>query len=494
MTLVIGPGGRCRRRLRTRPGGSAINVERRPGITLSPVQRVRAAGHPRDFFYGWRIVGAGMVVQMLISALMMQSFGAYAAILRDEFGWSKTLFSFAFSMTRVESGMLGPIQGWLVDTLGPRAMMRAGFVLLGAGMMLFSQIDTQWNFFLFYFLMSLGASRAGFMTLTTAVVNWFERRRALAIAIMGIGMAIGGLLVPLVVLSLEELGWRETAFGSGVLLMVVGLPLSQVVRTRPEDMGLRVDGVGRLTATAGAGGSDAAEDAGDYTAREALRTSAFWYLSLGHASALLVVGAVMVHLVLYVNEQLGYSLSTAGLVIAVMTAAQIVGMLLGGVLGDRVEKRVILVVAMLAHAVALLVLACSSTLWLVFVFAVLHGTAWGARGPLTQALRADYFGRTSFAKIMGFSSVIMMVGMTLGPIVAGVLADETGSYRTGFTVLAIAAGIRSIFFVLARPPRRPGDPVEARSNAPSMVEPAASETVASKTGTQPAPGGAGLRS
>ena len=90
---------------------------------------------------------------------------------------------------------------------------------------------------------------------------------------------------------------------------------------------------------------------------------------------------------------------------------------------------------------------------------------------------------------MGFSSVIMMVGMTLGPIVAGVLADETGSYRTGFTVLAIAAGIGSIFFVLARPPRRPGDPVEARSNAPSMVEPAASETT-----TQPAPGGAGLRS
>ena len=142
-------------------------------------------------------------------------------------------------------------------------------------------------------------------------------------------MAIGGLLVPLVVLSLEELGWRETAFGSGVLLMVVGLPLSQVVRTRPEDMGLRVDGVGRLTATAGAGGSDAAEDAGDYTAREALRTSAFWYLSLGHASALLVVGAVMVHLVLYVNEQLGYSLSTAGLVIAVMTAAQIVDLWVG---------------------------------------------------------------------------------------------------------------------------------------------------------------------
>lgn len=430
---------------------------------------------PRDLFYGWRIVGIGVVIQILIGGLMMQSFGAYAAVLRDDFGWSKTLFSFAFSVTRVESGILGPLQGWLIDTLGPRKMMRAGLVMLGVGFLLFSQIDTQWHFFVSYLLMAIGASVGGFMTLTVTIVNWFERRRATAMAIMGMGMAIGGLLVPIVVLSMEEFGWRETAFGSGLLVLFVGLPLSQVIRTRPEDIGIGVDGK-PLDVPATAGGVAAvgppARD-GDYTVREALRTGAFWYLSLGHASALLVVSAVMVHLVLHINEQLGYSLGTAAIVIAVMTAAQIVGMLFGGLLGDRFNKRYIVFVAMIAHSVALLILAWATALWMVFLFAVLHGTAWGARGPLTQALRADYFGRKSFGKIMGFSSMIMMVGMTAGPIVAGVLADSTGTYKLGFTILALMAGVGSVFFLLAKPPRRPGETVsvEDEEEAPSGALP-----------------------
>jgi len=410
-----------------------------------------------------------VVIQILIGGLMMQAFGAYAAVLRDEFGWSKTLFSFAFSVTRVESGILGPLQGWLIDTLGPRKMMRVGLVMLGVGFLLFSQIDTQWHFFASYLLMAIGASVGGFMTLTVTIVNWFERRRATAMAVMGMGMAIGGLLVPIVVLSMEEFGWRGTAFGSGLLVLFVGLPLSQVIRTRPEDMGIGVDGKPLEAPQPAAGGvavvGAPARD-GDYTVREALRTGAFWYLSLGHASALLVVSAVMVHLVLHINEQLGYSLGTAAIVIAVMTAAQIVGMLFGGVLGDRFNKRYIVFVAMIAHSAALLILAWATALWMVFLFAVLHGTAWGARGPLTQALRADYFGRKSFGKIMGFSSMIMMVGMTTGPIVAGVLADSTGTYKLGFTILAIMAGMGSVFFLLAKPPRRTGEPVSVEQEEP----------------------------
>ncbi len=456
-----------------------MNRSRRPAIRFCPALRGAGRPWPRDLFYGWRIVGIGVVIQILIGGLMMQTFGAYAAVLRDEFGWSKTLFSFAFSVTRVESGILGPIQGWLIDTLGPRKMMRAGLVMLGVGFLLFSQIDTQWHFFVTYLLMAIGASVGGFMTLTVAIVNWFERRRATAMAVMGMGMAIGGLLVPIVVLSMEEFGWRETAFGSGLLVLFVGLPLSRVIRTRPEDIGIGVDGK-PLTAPpppaeaeGGAAVGAPARD-GEYTVREALRTGSFWYLSLGHAAALLVVSAVMVHLVLHINEQLGYSLGTAAIVIAVMTAMQIVGMLFGGVLGDRFNKRYIVFVAMLWHSAGMLILAWASALWMVFLFAVLHGTAWGARGPLTQALRADYFGRKSFGMIMGFSSMIMMVGMTVGPIVAGVLADSTGTYKLGFTVLAVMAGIGSVFFLLAKPPRRPRkDEEEAPSGALRPKTPAA---------------------
>jgi MFS family permease len=92
---------------------------------------------------------------------------------------------------------------------------------------------------------------------------------------------------------------------------------------------------------------------------------------------------------------------------------------------------------------------------MIWLFVPFHGLAWGVRGPLMQALRADYFGSTSFAKIMGLSSLIVMLGMMGGPLVAGILADRTGSYQLGFTVLALLAGAGVIFFILATPPKPP---------------------------------------
>ncbi|MEE9278473.1 MAG: MFS transporter, partial [Dehalococcoidia bacterium] len=355
--------------------------------------------HPRKLFYGWWIVGAGMGIQLLVGALLFQAFGAYAAVLRDEFGWSKTIFSAAFSMGRVESGFLGPLQGWLIDRFGPRAVMRVGLVLFAVGFMLFSQINSPLTFFLTFFLIAVGSSLGGFMALTVSIVNWFERRRAMALGIMSSGLAVGGLLLPLIILSFGTWGWRNTAFASGVIILVVGLPLTTFVRHRPEQYGDKIDGINaprpRRAATP-------TQDR-DFTAREALRTPAFWYISLGHAAALLVVSALMVHLVLHVNEKLGYSLATAGAVVALMTAFQIVGQIGGGFIGDRVDKRGILVACMLGHATALLLLAYATAFWMVALFAIIHGLSWGARGPLQQALRADYFGRASFGAIMGFS-------------------------------------------------------------------------------------------
>jgi MFS family permease len=110
---------------------------------------------------------------------------------------------------------------------------------------------------------------------------------------------------------------------------------------------------------------------------------------------------------------------------------------------------------MLGHAVALMVLTFASAFWMVLAFAVLHGTAWGMRGPLMGALRADYFGSAAFGTITGISSMVLMVGMMGGPLVAGILADRTGSYVLGFSVLAAVSALGSVCFLLAR---RPGLP------------------------------------
>ena len=399
-------------------------------------------------FYGWWMVASGFGLELLIGALMFHAYGAYAVLLRDEFGWSKTMLSAAFSMARAESGILGPIQGWLTDRFGPRALIRVGMVVFGIGLLLFSRIDGPVAFFLTFFMMAVGTSLGGYLPISVALVTWFRRRRSLALSISGMGMALGGLLTPIVVASLSRFGWRWTAFASGILVLVVALPLAQLMRHPPETYGLTPDGEPRPAA----GAAVRPLDTRSYTAREAMATRAFWYISLGHAAALLVVSAVMVHMIIHVTERLGYSLGQAGAVVALLTVMQLTGQLSGGWLGDRFSKRWICAACMLGHAAALMILGLATAFWMVLLFAVLHGLSWGMRGPLMAAIRADYFGSGSFGMISGVSSMVIMFGMMLGPLVAGILADRTGSYVPGFTVLAAFAALGSVAFVRARRP------------------------------------------
>ena len=403
-------------------------------------------------FYGWYIVGAAGGVQFLSAFLWMQSYGAYVVLLQQEFGWSKTLVAGAFAFTRIESGILGPIQGWLVDRYGPRSVLTVGTVLFGIGFMMFSQVDTLLEFYLVFALIALGSSLGGFATVIVALVNWFNRHRAKAVAISQMGYSFGGFCVPLLILCLEAFGWRTTAFYSGILVIILGIPMVQLVRHRPRDYGYRVDGDVADEDAAGDDQTLLSRTGVDFTARQAMRTASFWLISGGHACALLSVSAVLVHLVPQLTGGLGFSLTTAGLFVAVLTGFQLTGQLLGGVLGDRFNKRLICVLCMFGHAAGLVLLAYATDLWMVLGCTVLHGLAWGIRGPLMVALRADYFGPSSFGTIMGFSSLIVMLGMSGGPVYAGYLADLYGDYQLAFATLALSALAGACCFALARPP------------------------------------------
>jgi MFS family permease len=193
----------------------------------------------------------------------------------------------------------------------------------------------------------------------------------------------------------------------------------------------------------------------DFTAREAVRTPAFWLISLGHGFALLVVHAVNVHAITHMKEGLGYSVAQAAFVITLMTLGQMGGVGVGWLVGDRFEKRLVAATCMLMHMAGLLLLTYAVALPMLIGFAALHGVAWGLRGPFMQAIRADYFGRAAIGMILGLSYLIIVVGQVGGPMIAGIMADMTGDYRAGFTILALLAGIGSFFFLLARRPSRP---------------------------------------
>jgi sugar phosphate permease len=410
---------------------------------------------PGKVFYGWKIAGASFGLQFLQATFLHQAFGAYVAVMRETFDWSKTAFSAAAAIQQLEGALLGPIQGWFIDKFGPRGMIRSGVLMFGAGMMMLSQVESIAFFYFTFVVLALGASLGGYFPLSIALMHWFERKRARALSLITLGFAMGGVCVPLIAWALVTFGWRVTAFSSGVIVIILGLPLAGVVRNRPRDMGEVVDGEPEAHAAAASAQTRDGVSSPDFTLREALRTSAFWLVSWGHAFAMFVVGAINVHAITHMKEGLGYSLGEAALVIGLQTMAQVGGIIVGWFVGDRYDKRILAAGCMFAHMVALLLLAYAVSLTMVITFALLNGVAWGMRGSFMQAIRADYFGRRAIGMIMGISSMVVVVGQVGGPLIAGIMADVTGNYKLGFTILAILAGMGSMFFILARKPKQP---------------------------------------
>ena len=155
------------------------------------------------------------------------------------------------------------------------------------------------------------------------------------------------------------------------------------------------------------------------------------------------------------KEGLGYTIEAAAFAIMLQTVAQLGGVGIGAWIGDRYDKRKLSALCMLGHMLGLLCLTYATNTAMIVAYAVLHGTAWGFRGPMMQALRADYFGRSAIGMILGLSFMIMVIGQAGGPMIAGIMADMTGNYRAGFTTLALLAGLGSLFFLFAKRPALP---------------------------------------
>jgi MFS family permease len=407
----------------------------------------------RRVFFGWWIVLGAAVNQGLFSLLYYQSFGAYLVLFRDEFGWSRGALSGAYSMARLESSIVAPLQGWLLDKVSPRSLMRIGVIAMAVGFFTLSQVHTLWTYYAAFMLIAVGSSLSGFLTIQITVARWFVRNRTIALSMTMIGGTVGGLGAPLLAWSLENWGWRDTAIISGVLILLVCLPLAQLMRSSPEAYGQRPDGDLRVAGDPHETGvNDPLEG---FTAKQALRTRAFWLLGGGHGLSLLTISVINSQLIIHLVDLLKLSVTAAATVFVVILGTQLVSQAIGGIVGDRYNKRLIAAATMLGHATAMLMLAMSSAMWLIVVAAMIHGAAWGFRGPLMTAIRAEYFGRRSLGTILGLGTTFAMIGSTVGPVFAGLVVDITGSYRPAFYAIAVLVSMGSVLFLLAAKPKLP---------------------------------------
>ena len=424
----------------------------------------RSVTRVRGVFYGWWLVVVGALVMALGTVPLFQGLPVWNPVIRNAFGWSAGQMSWAFAMTRLEGGLLGPVEGLLIEKLGSRRMVFIGMTILGAGFMLFSQVRELWHLYAVFFLMSMGAAMGTWLPMMTVMNHWFIRGKTRAMSLVMEGFALGGIILPLLLAWAvggadpnisERYGWRVTAFGVGIVIMALAFPLSRLVRNRPEEMGLRPDGDQPSPVTAQSGSLGHAADEAGFTWQEAIRTREFWLISFGHATSSIVIVSIMVHLGLLLDDR-GFSLATISAVVAAYTAVNAVFTLVGGYLGDRFPIKLAAFGFSAIQSVAVVVLVFAHSLPMVFLFAVILGVGFGGRTPVTTAIRGVYFGRKSFAVITGISGVPLNILLFSAPLFAGYMRDATGKYDVPFLTIAVVCVLGSCLFLFLGKPKVPG--------------------------------------
>jgi MFS family permease len=185
-------------------------------------------------FYGWWIVFACFLLGFYISGAVVAGFTAFFEPIAEEFGWSYTQISVVGSIRGLEVGILAPIVGFLVDRFGPRKLIFCGSLTIGFGLILASWTYSLPMFYGAFILIALGMSACTATVLMTAVVNWFRRDLGKALGLMASGFGVGGILVLFIVRLIDLYHWRTTFVILGLGMWLLGIPLSLLVRHRPE--------------------------------------------------------------------------------------------------------------------------------------------------------------------------------------------------------------------------------------------------------------------
>ena len=404
----------------------------------------------RVFFYGWWIVAASFGLAGLVSGFIFLGFTAFLVPYTESFDVGRGQISLVFGFSSVSGVAASP----LVGRFGARRVTMAGVVSMCVGMCLMSLAQNLLHYALIHLtLVTMGGFLVLFYGSTTIVNNWFDKRRGLAFGVFFTGISLGAALVFVVNLLVESLGWRDATLVLGVAGLIVGLPLASILRDRPEDFGMLPDGAppdsapGRPTAAA----RGFAEHG--LTLRQALRTSAFWTLSVGFASRNFVMAGMAAHFIPAVIDK-GFSSTTGGQMLLVFAGAAFVSRLLTSFISDYVPKAKMTAVMVAIGVGAFFIMTRADTIRDIVVFVLVYSLAWaGSGGGMISAIRGEFFGRAHYAVISGAGNLVQAAGEVLGPATAGILYDRTGSYTNTYFVFMGMLMVSTLALLLTRPPR-----------------------------------------
>ncbi|MFC2020211.1 MFS transporter [Chloroflexota bacterium] len=404
-----------------------------------PQTRVEKPG----IFYGYIIVAAGFSVMMIIHGTF-NTFGVFFTLLLEEFSLTRAVLSGASSLAFLTMGITAIGIGILADRFGPRIILTVGALFFGVGHLLMSQANAIWQIYLFFIVIGIGLSVSDVVPLST-VVRWFVKKRGIMTGVAKVGTGLGLAVLPLVASGLiSAFDWRTTYLILGLLVLVTVIPLAQLMRRDPREMGLLPDGEKQQVTD----GPALVEKGLSF--QEALHTRQLWMVCGFYATIVFCGATVLVHIVPHAVD-MGISAAIAASLVATIGGTSILGRIVMGLSGDRIRHKWAVVVCFLILITALSWLQVARELWMLYIFAAIYGFNHGGFFALISPLIAGLFGTRSQGTLLGIVIFSGTLGGSAGSVLAGHIFDTTNSYRLAFLILLFMAITGLILVTLVRP-------------------------------------------
>jgi len=421
-----------------------------------------------NIFPGWWI----NIITGIYSGLGHGFYGYGVSVLfkplAADLGMSRAETSWATGIGRLQGSIEAPVTGWLSDRFGPKWVIVFGTSVVVLGLLLMNYVSSPWAYYLIWgVLIAIGTNLALTIAVDKSLTDWFIRKRGMAFGIRFVIIGVCGVIVlPIITWLVTSYDWRMACMvWAGVMFTGVPLLWYFVKQKRPEYYGLLPDGAavesdsqGDLDAMIGRGVEYAADfEETEFTLRQAVRTPAYWLITISWLFAMVVGGAVNTHCIPFLTD-MGISETVAGGMMAMMVFFTIPARFFAGFLADRVRKdqmQFLVSAAFLVQAIGIGVFLLHQSVATVYVFLILFGFGSGAPVPLRLTIGGRYFGRKAFASIQGTSMVFAAPVALLAPVYAGWVYDSTGSYIPAFTTFVVMAMLAAILMAVMRPPKPP---------------------------------------
>ena len=423
------------------------------------------------FHYGWFLLGAAIAGNAIAAGSIFWVVTVYVPRLSEEFDVGRSFIVGAFMGGQTAYALVQPFVGRYIDQHGARNVMRFGAVACAIALVVASRSQNEWQFITAWIVVSVIRPSVMPIPFNWTLTRWFEgKRRQAALGLVTVGFGLGGALVlPIYAAIAEATDWRTVMALSGVLLLLIqGFAAFVVTRDRPAELGLQPI-VGRnedrSTITSEA-------DEWGFTSSEAIRTPAFWLMSLGLMLFFLGQGSVTTLAVDFFDTR---AITWGASAIAASALIRAIGRVpLGLAMGSISAVYLLGTAVALSQGVAVGVLLIEASTIGVITWVILWGVG-GAFAPMLEPLMiTNAFGVRNFGAVSGITQMVSFGGQLFGSIGGAALYDATGSYNIPYSLYAGGFVVSAVlFWLFGIAARRPAH--HARSSHP-RVTPAEAET------------------